>query len=75
MLSLHILCENTYAQRLAGWWLSLRVEPGAGLPEGASRAMASPGIFSEGGAVAMDGAASVSDGSCPAPLSASENAL
>ena len=48
------------------------VEPGAGLPENASRAMAPTGVFSDGGVAAMDGEARVSDGGSPAPLRATE---
>ena len=50
----------------------MRIEPGAGLPEDASRAMAPTGVFRDGGVAAMDGDAGVSDSGCPAPLSASE---
>ena len=50
------------------------VAPDAGLPEDASRAMASTGVFSDGG-VAADGGAGISNSGCPGPLSASENAL
>jgi hypothetical protein len=48
----------------------LRVEPGAGLPENPSRALARPGVFGGGGIAARDRAARVSGADSLAPLKA-----
>jgi hypothetical protein len=56
-------------------WSSLRVEPGAGLPEEASRAMAPAGGFCDGEVAAMAGVTGISNTRCPVRLNTSENPL
>jgi len=70
MASFHVLCKNIYVERSAVKWLSVRVEPGAGLPEDVLRARAPIGVCRNGGGAAKEGDFSVSNRGSAAPLGA-----
>lgn len=75
MASFHVVCQSKYVDRFSVKSVSVRVEPGAGLPEDVLREMAPIGVCSNGGDAAKEGDFSVSNRGSAAPLRATASWL